>query len=592
MHDATRQGVTVLVTLGGLALFLLGIHRIATALQSVAGPSTRRWMARATRSPWRALGSGTAVSAATQSGTATAVTALGLVSTGLVAVPEGIALSLGAKVGATLAIQLAAFRIAEFALPMIGVGYLLTLWRSGRQAGGFLLGAGMLFLGLDLTVTSVGALEGSELFALIIDGAERQPLLVAALGVLVGAALSSANAAAAVALGLFAAGAVSLPTALALMVGGNVGSTVLPILAARSLDVAARRVAYTHLVVKALGALAVIGASGPIGEGVAALGGDGARQIANAHTLFNLAVALPATLLAGPLARLAARAVPAREELIGPKYLRPAALSEPALAAALALRETVRISDQVAVMMELAVGFVRRGQWDGEPIAAREVKVDTLTQTVVDYLARLRRQSDQDVDAISERLLLAATELEHMGDQVRRLYRREERLRDAGVEFSREGRAELADTGERVLRRMRAAFTALATGDVALARTVIEGRPALEQHVAAMRVAHLARLEAQLPESRASSSNHLEVLTLFRQLDASVTRVAGWALQGVVALRRPEERERGDAESGAVAGGTGPTAPTDAEAAASTGDRDRSGSGRRRQHPFEIRDDG
>ncbi|HZW28103.1 MAG TPA: hypothetical protein VFF08_06590, partial [Trueperaceae bacterium] len=74
------------------------------------------------------------------------------------------------------------------------------------------------------------------------------------------------------------------------------------------------------------------------------------------------------------------------------------------------------------------------------------------------------------------------------------------------------------------------AFTALATGDQGMAKQVIEGRKPLEEHVARMRLAHLARLEERLPESRASSSHHLELLTLFRQLDASLTRVAGWIL--------------------------------------------------------------
>jgi phosphate:Na+ symporter len=537
----------VLVTAGGLALFLLGIHRIASALQGMAGPATRRWMARATRSPWRALVAATGVSALTQSGTASAVTALGLVATGLVAVREGIALSLGAKLGATLAIQLAAFRIADYALPMIGVGYLLSLWRPARGAGGMLLGAGMLFLGLDLTVTSVGALHGSELFRLVMDAAERQPLAVALLGALLGLAVSSANAAAAVALGLFVAGAVSLPTALALVVGGNVGSTVLPILAARELDVAAQRVAAMHLAVKGVGALGIILVLGPVAEGVAALGGDGARQIANAHTLFNLVVGVLGTLAAGPIAAFAARVIPERGEAVGPKYLRLSALGDPPLATALALREIVRISDHVGVMAERAVGFMRRGTWEAEAINSREAKVDRLTYAVVDYLARMRRQTERTVDdAVSERLLLTANELEHMGDQVRRLFRREERLRESGLEFSSEGRSELAETAERVLERMRSAFIALATGDRTLARSVIEGRPAIERLVADMRLAHLGRLEAQLPESRASSGHHLEMLTLLRQLDASVTRVAGWVVDGVARVPRRAGVAAGD----------------------------------------------
>ena len=265
----------------------------------------------------------------------------------------------------------------------------------------------------------------------------------------------------------------------------------------------------------------------PVVGYIALLGGDGARQVANAHTLFNLAVALIATPLASPLIALSRYLVPSTDDDSAPKYLREEALAQPPLAIKLALRETVRISDQVAVMAELAVGFVKTGKWDPVPIAGREAKVDKLTHEVVDYLARLRRKTDEE-DESSELLLLTATELEHMGDQIRRLQRREQKLREAGVEFSKPGRSELGETGELVLSRMRVAFTALATGDVEMAREVVRGRPELESQVARMRVAHLARLEARLPESRASSAHHLEVLTLLRQVDSSITRVAAW----------------------------------------------------------------
>ena len=522
----------MLSVLGGLALFLLGIERIASALQALAGARLRRTMAGATRSPWRALATGTAVSAATQSGTATAVTALGLVASGLVALQQGIALSLGTKVGATLAIQLAAFSVTDAALPLIAIGFVMTLWRPARHPGGLLLGVGMLFLGLDLTVGSVAGLQQSELFALVLVAAEQQPLAVALLGALLGVALSSTNGVAAVALGLFAGGAVTLPTALALMVGGNVGGTVLPLLAARNLDVEARRVALAHLLLKALAAVALALLLVPVAAAVAALGGDEARQVANAHTAFNVLVALLGTLLVTPLAALVRRALPQREEPMGPKYLRDAALDDPALASALALRETVRISDQVAVAVEQAVDFVRSGQWDDDAVDAREAKIDRLTRSVVEYLAKLRAEHGDD-DPVSERLLLLATELEHLGDQVRRLARREGRLREAGIEFTKEGRAELADTGERVLTRLRSAFTALATGDAKLAKQVVAGRPELEELVAKMRLTHLGRLEMRLPEARASSAHHLEVLTLFRQMDASTTRVAGWVKDGL-----------------------------------------------------------
>ncbi len=520
-----------LMMLGGLALFLTGVSRISTGLQEMLGPASRRWMAAATDSPIKALLTGTAVAGLTQSGTATAVTALSLVAAGLVPAGAALAMSLGGKLGATVAIQLAAFKLGQHALALIGIGFLASLWGKTRSAGSLVMGAGLLFLGLELTVQAVGALQESEVFRLLLNGAENQPLAVLLLGFALGAALSSSNAAAIVALGLYLPGAISLPTAIVLVAGGNVGSGILNQIVARGLGVAARRVALVHIMVDGAGALALLLGVTWFAGLVEAIGGDGARQVANAHTLFNVFVAFAGTLLAAPLSALGSRIVPNVADDAAPKYLRPDATSDPDLALALALRETVRVSDQVAVMMEVSVGFLESGRWESEALEKREEKVDKLTSEIVNYLARVRRKAGgAGEDEESERLMLAVIELEHMGDQIKRLQRREERLKASGVQFSSEGRGELTQTGRMVLSRMQLAFTALATGDRAMAQQVLDERPNLEKHVARMRVAHLGRLEAQLPESRASSSHHLELLTLLRHIDASVSRLAAWAL--------------------------------------------------------------
>ncbi len=519
----------MLSTLGGLALFLMGMERIASALRALGGGSMRRAMAGATSSPWRSLATGTLVSAATQSGTATAVTTLSLVAGGLVNVQGGLAMSFGAQIGATLAIQLAAFRLSEYALPMVAVGFVLMRWPRAFELGRLVLGAGLLFLGLGLTVDGVAGLQASAAFMTTMRLAEQQPLLVALVGFALGTVLTSTNAVAALGVGLYVSGALALPATLALVVGGNAGGTMLAILAARSLGIEALRVAVVHTGVKLVTALLVALVAAPAAAGVALLGGDAARQVANLHTLFNIAVAIPATLALGLLARLGTALLHERSEQSGPLHLREDALAEPALALALARREMVAVSDLVLEMVSLGARNLRSGDWDPVPIDVREAKVDRLTSDVVQYLADLRSRHGED--PVSERLLLSVTELEHLGDQMRRLARREGKLRSQGLEFSQAGRLELAETAERALERLDAAFTAVATGDAILARRVVEGRRPFERHVADMRLAHLARLEAEHAESRVSGVHHLEVLTLLRQVDASSTRLAGWVIE-------------------------------------------------------------
>lgn len=543
----------MLTALGGLALLLLGIDRISGALEAWAGGALRRLLARAVDGRLQGLFAGTVVAAATQSGTATAVTTLGFVASGLASVASGLAMSLGAKVGATLAIQVAAFALAGVALPAVGLGFVVRLVPRLRAAGDAVLGLGLLFLGLDLVVGAAAGLGEGEVAALLLRVGAEHPWAVALLGAALGALTSSTNAVTALALGVFASGAMPLPTAVALVVGGNVGGTILPWFAARGLDVPARRVAVGHTLLKAAGAAALVAALEPATAWIPDAWRDAPRTLANVHTAFNLAVALLALPLLGPVARGLARVLPEADDATRPKYLRPDAVDDPALASGMVQREVVRVSDQVDRMLQDAAAGLRTGDWSPETVAALEAKVDRLTHAVVDYLARTRRAHGED--AASEAWLLMVTELEHVGDQIRRMARREDRLRAQGLAFSRVGRTELADTLDRVEARARAAFTALATRDRALARQVVEGRPALEAHVAAMRVAHLGRLEESLATSRASSSHHLEMLSTIRQIDASVTRIAGWVADAPDAPRTPRPGARPDGK----AGGGGPT---------------------------------
>src|SRR5690606_35531775 len=232
-------------------------------LEAAAGPTARRWMAAATGSPFKALGTATAVGAMTQSGTALCVTALSMVASGLVGAASGLAVSMGAKLGATGAIQLAAFNVSEYALPLVGIGFFLSMWRRARALGGMLLGVGLLFMGLDLTVGAMRGLTESEVFMLMVDAAEARPLTMRLGGALLGGILSSASAAAAVVIGLVVSDAVTPATAFALIAGCNVGGTFLPLLVSRGFDSAAPRVAISHVLVKGIGALAVVFAAEP-----------------------------------------------------------------------------------------------------------------------------------------------------------------------------------------------------------------------------------------------------------------------------------------------------------------------------------------
>ncbi|WP_456481170.1 Na/Pi cotransporter family protein [Oceanithermus sp.] len=513
----------MLTLLGGLALFLIGLSQASRALEALGGGALRAWLSRATRGVVRAFFAGTLVTAVLQSGTALAVTVISLVEAGVLAVAEGIAMSMGAITGGTVALQLAAFRVYDYALPIIAVGYFVSLWKPLRHAGRAVAGIGLFFLGLDFMIKSLAPETQGPLMQLAMQAVTEQPLWMALLALVFTMLVHSSNAAVAMAMAFYVAGQLPLEGALAAVVGAGVGTTFTPLLAALGAGTEARRVAVGHLLWKAGFGLVVLLLLEPATQAVAALGGGPARQVANAHTLFNLTAGLLALPFIPALARFLERVLPERDQVIAPKYLSDEALATPELAVSLALREVVRISDHVLGMMAAAVRAITQGEGDLEIVQEREEKVDRLTQAVVMYLARLRSQGGGEA---VEKLLLLAGELEHLADQIRRLLKQQHKLRVQGLEFSPEGRAELSEAASRVYGRMQRAFTALATGNHALAREVVAERVEAEAYLQRLRQAHLSRLEAGRPESRATSAAHLDMLMTLDVIDAEVSRVA------------------------------------------------------------------
>jgi len=531
----------LLSTIAGLAIFLLGLQRIVAAMHDLAEAGLRRSMSAATRSPWRALATGTGVGALSQSGTATAISALGLVTAGIMAVREGIAYSLGAQIGATLAIQLAAFRVSVYALPMIGIGYLLQRWQRGRILGELLLGAGLLFFGLTLIVDSMALLLEGETLTAVLTLLERSPIAFALMGALIGAILTSTNATTALALGLFAAGGIGLPAAIAFVAGGNAGGTAIAILAARALGTKAVQVATVHTLMKLLAAIGVAMLAEPAAQAIALIGGDGPRQIANTHTLFNVVVALPGVVLAGLAVSLAGRALPERRDGSGPKHLSERDLSDASMALAMVRREAARLADKVTQMAEGAVRLLRSGSASEGTLGAQSYAAIALADAIIVYLAEVRERHKPE--PASATLVALVSEVSMVANLLRQLEQREEKLQRSGVDYSPVGRAELTDAAEHLLKRLNAAFTAWAANDGRLAADVIAGRPEYEALIGELRLRHLGRLEARLPSTRLSHTHHMEVLSQLRTIDASITRIAGDFLRFTANREAPVQAE-------------------------------------------------
>src|SRR5262250_708808 len=265
--------------LGGLGLFLLGIHHLTEGLKSLAGDSLRRALQTLVSGRFSAVVSGALFTVASQSSTATILTVIGFVSAGLVTFSQAIGITIGATLGTTSTPWMVAIfglrvRIADAALPLLGVGALLWLIGKGRvrSLGAILAGFGLLFNGIEYLQIGMSGISW-DLDSLAGTGAGARWIL-AGIGIAMTIVMQSSSAAAATTLVALDTGSLTFPQGCAMIVGQSVGTAATSALAAVGGGIAVRRTALGQIIFSVLAGVLGLVFLGPL---VAAADWVGAR---------------------------------------------------------------------------------------------------------------------------------------------------------------------------------------------------------------------------------------------------------------------------------------------------------------------------
>jgi phosphate:Na+ symporter len=244
---------SALTVVGGLGLFLLGIHHLTEGLKGLAGDALRRALQTLVAGRLSAIVSGAIFTVAIQSSTATTLTVIGFVSAGLVTFSQAVGVIIGATFGTTSTPWLVAvfgfrLRISAFAMPMLGVGAFLWVVAKGktRSLGAVLAGFGLLFIGLDYLQTGMQGVSWN-LDAIGGSGFGWQWIL-AGVGILMSVIMQSSSAAAAATLVALNAGSLTFEQACALIVGQSIGTAATSALVAIGARLAVKRAALAHIV--------------------------------------------------------------------------------------------------------------------------------------------------------------------------------------------------------------------------------------------------------------------------------------------------------------------------------------------------------
>jgi phosphate:Na+ symporter len=244
---------SLVTVVGGLGLFLLGIHHLTEGLKGLAGDSLRRALQAMVGGRLSAIISGALFTVLVQSSTATTLTVIGFVSAGLVTFAQAVGVIIGATFGTTSTPWLVAIfgfrlRISAFAMPMVGIGAFFWIIAKGkaRSAGAILAGFGLLFIGIDYLQTGMEGVSWN-LDAIGGSGFGWQWIL-AGVGILMSVVMQSSSAAAAATLVALNAGSLTFDQACALIVGQSVGTAATSAMVAIGAGLAVRRAALAHVV--------------------------------------------------------------------------------------------------------------------------------------------------------------------------------------------------------------------------------------------------------------------------------------------------------------------------------------------------------
>jgi phosphate:Na+ symporter len=551
---------TLVTILSGIALLVWGTHIVRSGVLRVLGGSLRRVLASSVANPFTAFLAGLGVTGLVQSSSATALLAGSFVGQNLMALAPALAIMLGADVGTSLVVQVFSLDLSWLSPLLIGFGVLFHLTRKATRAGQIgriAIGLGLIILALQIILQAARPLTGAAGVKVIFGSLSGDPMLDILIGALFTLMAWSSLAVVLLTAAFVGSGLIGLKVGLFLVIGANLGSGIVAVIATAGAGNASRRVALGNLLFKLVGCVLTLALLPWIEFGLALLDPDPQRLIVNFHTAFNLVLAATLIWFTVPVARFAERLLPeqaSKEPRVAARHLDPAALDTPALATSNAAREVLRIGDIIETMLGGLLTVIRTN----DAHLARQIRrmdddVDGLYTAIKLYLTQIGREALDERDARRWADIISFTiNMEHVGDIIERMVDDliEKKIAHR-LEFSEAGMTEICDMHARVLTNLRLGLNVFLNGDLKTAQRLLATKVELRKLQQEYADTHLNRLAGQTVQSIETSSLHLDIINDFKRINSHICSVAYAILDQAGALQPTRLREdfaNGDAK--------------------------------------------
>lgn len=432
---------------GGLVLFLFSIGLLSNTLKKVSGSRLKALLHKATDNPLKGAGLGAMATFIVQSSSVTVLLLLGLVNAGIMNLRQAIYVILGSEVGTTITAQIVAFKVSTIFYPVMIIGFatkLLGKREKLQYAGEILLFLGLIFLAMKIMADGSSPLHDFPQVTAILADFGRYPLLGILIGALLTALTNSSSATTSLIIAMSMEGLLELPAGIALIIGANIGTCVLELLATIGTNTAAKRTGLAQFMINIIGALLFYPFLDLFAELISRTATDLPRLIANAHTIFNITVSLVLIPMVGGLIHLLKVLLPDRGEPAKTSFgiLEDKFLTVPALA----LYEAEQEVNRMAALVTEQLAQARKAFFDNDKDAGRllrenEQTIDAIHEKTGKYLHKISSIMLNERDLAKKRALVhAVTDLERIADLAENIA---EYGRQEAIVFSEKAKTEL-----------------------------------------------------------------------------------------------------------------------------------------------------
>lgn len=495
---------------GGLGLFLYGMTTMSEGLEKAAGSKMKQIIEVLTKNRFIAVVVGALVTVIVQSSSATTVMVVGFVNAGIMNLTQAIGIIMGANIGTTVTAQLVSINLTALAPTAIAIGVALKMFSKNAQTKRYadiMIGFGLLFMGMDVMKHAMKPLREFQGFTDLLLSFGSGNLLDTVFAIFTGFAITaivqSSSATTGILVALAASGLLNINAAFPVLLGTNVGTCVTAMISSVGASKTAKRAALMHLLFNVMGTIVfVIFLARPTIWAVTEMGTDPARQLANAHTIFNIANTLIMLPFAGIIVKAVQIIIPdtgdeEKTPELGVKYLDDRILETPSIAILQVIKEILHMGNITYVSYNKSIeAFLKGNVESAKETFELEKVVNHLEHEITDFLIKLSNtKSITDADReLIDGLFNTINDIERVGDHADNLAELAVEKIERGLYFSDMALDELANMSDKVVKSYKESLTSMKENSPVAARNVIEREGQIDLMEKTLRKKHIKRL--------------------------------------------------------------------------------------------------